>query len=122
MKNTGLMLVVAMLMALSFSCVYQVEESWSSEDQALLSEGFESDPSTEAAKDCSVSIKCADGSTKSCSGTLGQCTASGSGNGSVTCNGVTKTCTTLGCVRDGICNFNCAFDIDCEPPCDPICP
>lgn len=55
-----------------------------------------SESSVEAAKSCSVSIECSDGSTRSCNGTSGQCAASGSGNGSVTCNGATSACGSCG--------------------------
>ncbi len=72
-----------------------------------------------AAKDCSVSIQCADGTSRSCSGTNGACSASGSGNGSVTCNGSSSICpsstlptcaTTVKCYS----NADCGVDGVCQ--------
>jgi hypothetical protein len=66
-----------------------------------------------AAFDCSVSIQCADGSSRSCSGTSGACAASSSGAGSVTCNGVVTSCPVVcSCQADGCCNNSC-LDPDC---------
>ncbi len=74
---------------------------------------------TMAAKDCSVSIRCADGTSRSCSGTNGACSASGSGYGSVTCNGGTSSCpsTTLPqCATTAKCfsNADCGVDGVCS--------
>ncbi|WP_053333222.1 hypothetical protein [Haliangium ochraceum] len=60
-----------------------------SESSALSSDD---DPSTEGTYDCYVSIQCANGTTKACSGSNGSCSASSSSNGRVTCNGVTQSC------------------------------
>lgn len=70
-----------------------------------------------AARDCTVSIVCTDGSTRSCRGTLGNCAASGSGNGRVTCNGITTYCPTPPplCAADGVCDATCDSDPDCAP-------
>ena len=72
-----------------------------------------------AAKDCSVSIQCADGTSRSCSGTSGACSASGGGNGSVTCNGSTSACpspTLPTCATTYKCfsNADCGVDGVCQ--------
>lgn len=68
---------------------------------------------------CSVSIQCLDGTSRSCSGTSGACSASGSGTGSVTCNGVTTSCpssTTPQCATTVKCfsNADCGVDGVCQ--------
>jgi hypothetical protein len=71
-----------------------------------------------ATKDCSVSIHCADGTSRSCSGTNGACYASGSGNGSVTCNSSTYTCPSSlpTCATTAKCfsNADCGVDGVCQ--------
>lgn len=66
-------------------------------ESAALSEHAYADdgPTTEAAYDCYVSIQCANGTSKACSGSNGSCSASSSSNGRVTCNGVTYQCSSL---------------------------
>jgi hypothetical protein len=71
---------------------------------------------TLAAGDCSVTIQCAYSSARTCSGTGGNCSANGSGYGSVTCNGTTTYCSPPpqpDCSANGICNLQCTNDPDC---------
>lgn len=94
--RTKAMIFLAAIAATAMACTVMMEEG----DQALDEQSYATaeqslgndDPFTEAAKDCSVSIQCANGTSRSCNGTSGNCSASGSGNGSVTCNGVTQSC------------------------------
>nr|QLH55560.1 putative lipoprotein [Myxococcus virescens] len=71
------------------------------------------------AGDCSVQIECANGTTRSCSGSGFSCTASAANNGTVTCNGVSSSCGLIiqpvcSCRSDGCCNFRCTTpDPDC---------
>lgn len=128
--HNKILLALAAAVALTMACnvVYEepvdmndpafaagLDSQWAGESaQSLAGDDFV----IQAAKDCSVSITCANGTTKACSGTLGRCSASGSGNGSVTCNGSTQTCpSTSSCVADGFCDFSCSFDPDCNDFC-----
>ncbi|SET97452.1 hypothetical protein [Stigmatella erecta] len=74
------------------------------------------DMGTLAAYDCSVSIQCADGSSRSCNGSSGACSASSSGSGSVTCNGNVTSCglALCTCNADGCCATRCIADPDCS--------
>jgi hypothetical protein len=118
--RTTIMIFLASIVAVALAaCTVMMDEG----SAATLDQTYETDeqalslssdgPVTEAAKDCSVSIQCANGTTRSCNGTSGSCSASGSGNGSVTCNGTTSSCPTSTCGSDGVCNESCGFDPDC---------
>ncbi|NVI98540.1 hypothetical protein HV824_10440 [Myxococcus sp. AM009] len=71
------------------------------------------------AGDCSVQIECANGTMKTCTGTGFACSASGANNGTVTCNGVSSSCSPIiqpvcSCRADGCCNSRClTMDPDC---------
>ncbi|ADO73478.1 uncharacterized protein STAUR_5716 [Stigmatella aurantiaca DW4/3-1] len=113
-------LVKGILFALSVvamsACGTQAEMSAAQEGEAALSQQeSRQEVGTLAALDCSVSIQCSNGTTRSCSGSSGACSASASGSGSVTCNGVTSSCalTLCSCRADGCCNNTCAADPDC---------
>lgn len=61
---------------------------------------------------CSVSVECADGTMRSCSGSSTRCAASTvNGTERVTCNGVVTSCpaTPVGCRENALCRF----DTDC---------
>ncbi|WP_426756739.1 hypothetical protein [Myxococcus sp. Y35] len=69
--------------------------------------------------DCTVSIQCANGTSRSCAGTGFACSASGANNGTVTCNGISSSCSPIlepvcSCRADGCCNSRCLTrDPDC---------
>lgn len=87
---TTLPLCFAVVMGLS-SCLVDdgYEEDDIIEEAEFLDEKLPDGLVHKAAEDCSVSISCAAGGTRSCSGTLGRCSASGVGFGSVSCTGGT---------------------------------
>lgn len=70
--------------------------------------------------DCSVTIECSNGTTRTCNGTGGACAASGANGGKVTCNGVVTSCGLIivdppcTCGADRCCNQFCALDPDCR--------
>ena len=97
MRTTAMIFLAAIAAIAMTACAVMMDEGdqasfneYDTSEQALSGD----DPVTEAAKDCSVSIQCANGTYRSCNGTSGSCSASGSGNGSVTCNGSTSACPT----------------------------
>lgn len=122
MRTTSMMFLAAIAAIALAACTVMMDEG----SEASLDQTYEpgeqavslssDDPVTEAAKDCSVTIQCADGTSRSCNGTSGSCSASGSGHGSVTCNGSTSSCPSTpppNCDENGICNLSCGFDPDC---------
>lgn len=74
--------------------------------------------------DCYVTVECADGTPRDCSGTAFSCTSGSAHNGHVSCNGVVSacgfvidpqpTCTTCSRFSDGCCNPFCLGDPDCR--------
>jgi hypothetical protein len=111
MKAAGILVVAATLMA---ACGAMYDENAARQGENLpAGEHLKTSESALVAKDCSVSIQCADGSSRSCSGTSGACAANGGGHGSVTCNSATYYCPASSCVADGFCDSSCGFDPDC---------
>lgn len=96
MRTKAMIFLAAIAATALAACAVVMDEG----DPALIEQGYDTaeqslssdDPVTEAAKDCYVSIQCANGTSRACNGTSGSCSASGAGNGSVTCNGVTNAC------------------------------
>ncbi len=76
-------------------------------------------PAIQATGDCSVSVTCSDGSTKSCSGTNSSCSASSSGP-RVTCNGSAQVCPSSG-PSCGFCRGNTSCNDNCDCGFDGIC-
>lgn len=109
---SGMLVVVASVL---MACGAMYDEGTARPGEAALATIEQQAVSTLATKDCSVSIRCADGTSRSCNGTSGACSASGSGNGSVSCNGSTTYCPSSlpDCTANGICNLQCSSDPDC---------
>lgn len=117
MKAAGILVVAAAVLA---ACGAMYDESGVQQGGDMLSgQTLKTSESALTAKDCSVSIQCADGTSRSCSGTAGACSASGAGDGSVTCNGATYTCPSAPppCGADGYCDPACGSDPDCGDYC-----
>jgi hypothetical protein len=115
MKTVTGILVAAAALLTACGAMYDESEFRRSEQQISAQDSQASGPTTMAAKDCSVSIQCGDGSWRSCNGTAGACSANGSGNGSVTCNGSTSSCpSSSSCTADGYCDYSCTSDPDCN--------
>ncbi|AKQ69415.1 putative lipoprotein [Myxococcus hansupus] len=74
--------------------------------------------------DCYVTVECANGSTRECSGSAFSCTSGPAYNGHVSCDGVVTacglindpqpTCNTCSRISDGCCNPFCFGDPDCR--------
>ncbi|WNG55328.1 hypothetical protein F0U59_11465 [Archangium gephyra] len=117
MKTMAGVLVMAMVMLTACGSVTGEEQVQGGE--AAPSEQNLGTKESALTSDCTVSLQCANGSTVSCSGSSGACSASPATNGgSVTCNGATTNCgilipTPCGCKRDGCCSQFCALDPDC---------
>lgn len=122
-------LVLSMIFTLA-ACAMAYDEDYEDvgQDEAALSSLGESEmsadksdgPSTEATGSCTVSVECANGSTKSCSGSNGSCAAAVVGGvPRVTCNGNSWGCPIEDCSFDGVCNGSCSFDPDCGGICRP---
>lgn len=102
-KSLGIFILGVLALVLGSCAVDYGDEALMPDDMGLesaaLSEHAEAHaddgPTTEATYDCSVSIQCANGTFKACSGSNGSCSASSASNGRVTCNGVTHQCSTL---------------------------
>ncbi|RYZ34627.1 MAG: hypothetical protein EOO71_38410 [Myxococcaceae bacterium] len=118
MKTMAGVLVVAVMVLTA--CGTLPGEQQGQEPQATASNPNLQAQEASLARDCTVTIECADGTPRTCSGTAGACSASGSGSGSVTCNGVTTSCSIIieepvcSCRSDLCCNRLCLNDPDCR--------
>ncbi|MCY1029946.1 hypothetical protein OV207_00620 [Corallococcus sp. BB11-1] len=122
---TGVLVVAVMMLT---ACGTLPGEQQAQESQAEASTPSLQTQEAALARDCTVTIECADGTPRTCSGTAGACAASGAGSGSVTCNGVTTGCAPIlepvcSCQSDRCCNPRCLNDPDCRlVPQDPTFP
>lgn len=121
MKAMAGVFVVTMMMLTA--CGSAPGEDQSRAGQAASSEEHFQTQEAALTGDCYVRIECADATLRECSGTGGQCSASGANGGKVTCNGVVSSCfaiieqpgcTTCSSLSDGCCNPFCLRDPDCR--------
>jgi hypothetical protein len=116
MKMMAGVLVVAVMMLTGCGAAPAEEQLLA--EAAASSEQQSQTQELTVAGSCTVSLQCSNGSSVSCSGTNGACSASAANGGSVTCNSVPKNCglvvPTCGCKSDGCCSQFCAFDPDCS--------
>jgi|GEM_PF-6275387 len=110
----GILVVVALVLT---GCEPLPTEAQPQGIEAAPSEVTGQQESSLASGDCTVSLKCANGSTASCSGTLKQCSIDNTGLDRVWCNNTAYDCLftipTCGCAQDNCCSEVCARDPDC---------
>lgn len=110
----GILVVFALALT---GCEPALSEAQTQGGEATPSEATGQQEASLASGDCTVSLKCANGATASCSGTFRRCAIDDTGLERVWCDNTPYDCLftipTCGCGRDNCCSEVCALDPDC---------